>query len=108
MLGRDNSVVALCAAATGLIEILNDRDIDLEDSDDIDLEDSDRSALLPALHEISEKIRSTPARSVADAAAKLRFVADNLDESDAPTDSLLTILKEVFGYLERQHVAQKE
>lgn len=32
MVGRDNSVVALCAAAMGLIEILNDRDIDLEAS----------------------------------------------------------------------------
>jgi len=49
MVGRDNSVVALCAAAMGLIEILNDRDIDLEASG--------RSALLPALREISEKIR---------------------------------------------------
>jgi hypothetical protein len=30
MVGSDNSVLALCAAAMGLIEILNDRDIDLE------------------------------------------------------------------------------
>jgi hypothetical protein len=64
--------------------------------------------LLPALREISEKIRSEPTRSVADAAAKLRFVADNLDESDALTDSLLAILKETSGYLERQHAAQKK
>jgi hypothetical protein len=95
MIGRDNSVVALCAAATGLIEILNDRDIDLEDSG--------RSALLPALREITKKIRLEPARSVADAAAKLRFVADNLEEPDALDDSLLAILREASDYLECRH-----
>src|ERR1700744_1252728 len=100
MVGSDNSVLALCAAAMGLIEILNDRDIDLEDNG--------RSALLQALHEVSEKIRLKPTRSVADAAGKLRFVADNLYESDALTGSLLAILKEASSYLEHQHAAQKK
>jgi hypothetical protein len=99
MSGYDESILALCVAARGLIDIINDRDIALGEAD--------RNALLPALRKISEKIRSQPIRSIHDAAAKLRFVVDNLDELGALDDELAATLGDAFCYLKRHYAAQK-
>jgi hypothetical protein len=100
MIGHNSSILALCSAARGLIEIIRDPDIDLEESD--------RNALLPTLRKISEKIRSEPARSVHDVAAKLHFVAESLDELDTLDDELAATLRDACDYLERHHAARKE